>query len=76
MTDYDKRKSHISSKTHVTYKPSSTVRHPVAKTFTTLHPTTLHSTPFTHTSSITDTGVGIPSDPSSLLSHVQYVISS
>jgi hypothetical protein len=44
MKGYDKRKSHISSKIHVIYISSNNVRHPVTKTFTTLHPTTLHST--------------------------------
>jgi len=40
----DKRKSHKSSKLHVIYISSNYVRHPVTKTFTTLHPTTLHFT--------------------------------
>jgi len=44
MKGYGKRKSHISSKLHVIYISSNDVRHPVTKTFTTLHPTTLHST--------------------------------
>ena len=43
MKEYDKRKSRISSKLHVIYISSNNVRHPFAKTFTTLHPTTLHS---------------------------------
>ena len=42
--EYDKRKSHISSKLHMIYISSNNIRHPVTKTFTTLHPTTLHST--------------------------------
>jgi len=58
--EYDERKSHISSKMRVFYKPSDNVRHPVAETFSTLHPTTLHSTHYTHPSSITGTGVGFP----------------
>jgi hypothetical protein len=37
MKEYDKQKSHISSKIHVIYTSSNNVRHPVAKTFTTLH---------------------------------------
>jgi hypothetical protein len=44
MKECDKLKSHISSKLHMIYIPSNNVRHPVTKTFTTLHPTTLHST--------------------------------
>jgi len=46
MTEYDKRKSHISSKLRAIYiqVSSNNVRHPVAKTFTTLHPTILHFT--------------------------------
>ena len=60
MKEYDERKCHISSKIRVTYKTSANVRHPVAETFTTFHPTTLHSTHYTHPSSITGTGVGIP----------------
>jgi len=41
---YDQRKSHISSKILVIYVSSNNVRHPVAKTSTTLHPTTLYYT--------------------------------
>jgi hypothetical protein len=37
MKEYDKRKSHKSSKRHVLYISSNNVRHPVTKTFTTLH---------------------------------------
>ena len=44
MKEGDKRKSHISSKLHVTYISSNNVRNPVTKTFTTLHLTILHST--------------------------------
>jgi len=44
MKECDKRNSHTSRKLHVTYVSSNNVRHPVTKTFTTLHPTTLHST--------------------------------
>jgi len=32
MKEYDKRKSHISSKLHVIYIPYNNVRHPVTKT--------------------------------------------
>jgi len=56
MKQYDKRKSHISSKLHMIYISSNNVRHPVTKTFTTLHYTssnytslhlsTLHFFPF------------------------------
>jgi len=42
MKEYDKRKSHISRKLHVIYIFSNNVRHPVNKTFTTLHSTSLH----------------------------------
>ena len=44
VKEYDKRKSHISSELHMIYISSNNVKHPVTKTFTTLHPTTLHST--------------------------------
>jgi len=44
MKECYKRKSHISSKLHMIYIFSNSVRHPVTKTFTTLHPTTLIST--------------------------------
>jgi hypothetical protein len=44
MKEYDKRKSHKSRKRLVIYISSNNVGHPVTKTFTTLHPTTLHST--------------------------------
>jgi len=37
MKEYDQRKSHENSKIHVIYISSNNVRHPVAKTFTTLH---------------------------------------
>jgi len=42
MKECDKRKSHINSKFHTICISSNNVRHPVAKTFTTLHQTTLH----------------------------------
>ena len=42
MTECDKRKSQISSKLRMIYIFPNNVRHSVAKTFTTLHPTTLH----------------------------------
>jgi len=42
VKEYDKRKSYINSKIHVIYIPSNNVRHPVVKTFTTFHSTTLH----------------------------------
>jgi len=44
MKECDKRKSHISSKFRMICIYSKNVRHPVTKTFTSLHPTTLHST--------------------------------
>jgi len=40
----DKRKSHIRSKLHMIYISSDNVRHPVRKTFTALHYTSLHVT--------------------------------
>ena len=40
----DKRRNHISSKLHTIYISSNNIRHPVTKTYTTLHPTTLHYT--------------------------------
>ena len=42
MKDCDKRKSHVNSKLPMMYTSSNNVRHPVTKTFTTLHPTALH----------------------------------
>jgi len=42
MKEYDKRKRHISSKLRMIYISSDNVRHLTTKTFTTLHPTTLH----------------------------------
>jgi len=44
MKECDKRKGHISSKLHMICISSNNVRHPVTKTFTTLHPTTLVGT--------------------------------
>ena len=44
MKEYDKRKSHESSKLPVIYISSNNVRYPVTKAFTTLHPTKLNST--------------------------------
>ena len=44
MKECDKRKSHISSKLRMICKSSNNGRHPVTMTFTTLHPTKLHST--------------------------------
>ena len=38
------KKNHISSKLHIICIYSINVRHPVTRTFTTLHPTTLHYT--------------------------------
>ena len=37
MTECDKRKNHKSSKRHTIYISSNNGRHPVTKTFTTLH---------------------------------------
>ena len=50
MKEYDKVKSHISSKLHMIYISSNNVRHPVTKIFTTLDPTALHSTSLVNTS--------------------------
>jgi len=44
MKECDTGLSHISSKLHMIYISSNNVRHPVTKTFTTLHPPTLNST--------------------------------
>jgi len=44
LNECDKRKSRTSSKLHMVCVSSNNVRHPVTKTFTTIHPTTLHST--------------------------------
>ena len=48
MKEYDKPKSHKSSKLHMIYISSNNVRHPVTKILTTLqhtfYPTILHST--------------------------------
>jgi len=43
MKECDKRKSHISCKLHMIYISSNIVRHPVTKTFTTLHEQHLNS---------------------------------
>jgi len=37
MKEYDKGESHINNKIHVIYVSSNNVRHPIAKTITTLH---------------------------------------
>jgi len=50
MKECDKRKSHISSKIHMIHISSDNVRHPVAKTLTTLNYTSLHFTTLTDTS--------------------------
>ena len=55
MRECDKRKSHTSSKIHMIYISSNNVRHPVTKTFATLHYitpsyTSLHFTTLTDTS--------------------------
>ena len=44
MKKYDKRKTNISSKLHMIYISSNNVRRPVPMIFSTLQPTTLHST--------------------------------
>ena len=44
MKECDKRKSHISSKLHMIHVSCNNVRHPVTKSFTTLHSTPLHYT--------------------------------
>ena len=46
----DKRKCHISSKLLMIYISSNNVRHPVTKTFTILHYTSLHVTTLVDTS--------------------------
>jgi hypothetical protein len=42
MKECDSRKCHISRKLNMIYISSNNVGRPVSKTFTTLHPTTLH----------------------------------
>jgi len=42
MKEYDKRNSHKSSKLHIIYISSNKDRHPVTKTFTTLHYTSFY----------------------------------
>ena len=50
VKECDKRKSLTNSKLHMISISSSNVRHPVAKTFTPLHYTSLHVTTFFDTS--------------------------
>ena len=50
MKECDKRKSHISSKLHMIYISSNNDKHPVTKTFTSLHFTSLHFTTLVDTS--------------------------
>jgi len=56
MKEYDKRKRRISSKMHVLYISSNNVRHPVAKTFITLHYTSLNYT-LLHFTTLVDTSL-------------------
>jgi len=49
MKEYDKSKSHISSKLHMICMSSDNVRHPVTKIFTTLYCTSLHFTALHYT---------------------------
>ena len=56
MKEYDKQNSHISSKIHVIYISSNNVRHPVAKTFITLHYTSLNYT-LLHFTTLVDTSL-------------------
>ena len=44
MKECDKRKNHVSSKLHMIYISSNNVKHPVTKTFTTLHYTSTNYT--------------------------------
>jgi len=44
MKECDKQNSHVSSKLHMIYISSNNDRRLVTETFTTLHPTTPHST--------------------------------
>ena len=44
MKEYDKRKSHISSKIHTIFISSNNGRHPVTKTFNPLHYTSVNYT--------------------------------
>jgi len=56
VKEFDKRKSHISNKLHMIYISSNNVRHPVTKTFTTLHPATLHPATL-HSTTLVDTSL-------------------
>ena len=56
MKEYDKRKSHISSKFHMIYISSNIVRHPVTKTFTTLYYTSPNYTSL-HFTTLVDTSL-------------------
>jgi len=49
MEEYEKRKSHISSKHRMIYISSNNLKHTVTKTFTTLRPTILHFTTLHYT---------------------------
>jgi len=65
MKECDKRNSHLSNKLHMIYTSSNDDRHPVTKTFTpphntTLHPNTLHYTCQQFTSSHLKTTLHYP----------------
>jgi len=56
VKEYDKRKSHISSKLHMICISSNNIRHPVTKTFTTLHYTSPNYTQL-HFATLDDTSL-------------------
>jgi hypothetical protein len=56
MKEYDKRKSHISSKLHEIYISSNNVRLPLTKTFTTLYYTSPNYTSL-HFTTLVDTSL-------------------
>ena len=58
MKEFDKRKSHISSKTHMIYISSNNGRHAVTKTFTPLHYTSPSYT-LLHFTSLVDTSLAL-----------------
>ena len=54
MKECDKQKSNINNKLRVIYMSSNNIRHPVTKTFTTLHYTSLNFTQL-HFTALVDT---------------------
>ena len=56
MKEFDKIKSHISSKLHIIYINSTNIRNPVIKTFITLHYTSSKYTSI-HSNTLVDTSL-------------------